>query len=268
MTEQPGNPYPPAPYQEAQQSLPAPVPSYLLKPNAPQRFHASGASVLWSTLLLIPAYVCSVYPGIWAVLSLILLALPVGSSLRGYQRTKSFPGATGFPIMATLLPLLGVAGTGLQDVLNLAGSESAVVTTLTGYLMGTLLLFAIIMISSVAKHFPMEIGKAERLLSNLTVSAFAGSTVSVLVLPLIIFMGMFVLVGGWLTFILTVAPFILGILGTAVYLFTTKDKRKGVPGKLLERQRIIPYSIIFACLSFIVVASVVFGMMVNSFPSL
>lgn len=266
MTEQPGSVYPPAPYQGQQQPLP--LPSYLLNPNAPHYFRASGASVLWSTLLLIPAYVCSVYSGILTILSLILLVLPVTSVIRGYQKTKSVPRASGFPVFAPLFPLLSVAGTGIQDALHLAGNENTIATTFTGYLMGALLLLSLIMLSSVAKHFPEVVSKRERLWSNITVSAFAGSTLSILVMPLIIFMGMFVLVGGWLTYILTVSPFILGIMGTAVYLFVRKDKTNIVSGKLLEWQRIIPYGIIFACLSFVTVASIVFGMMVKSFPSL
>jgi hypothetical protein len=192
----------------------------------------------------------------------------VASVVRGYQKTKSFQGATGFPITALFLPLLGVLGTGVQAASNLAGNENAVATTVTGYLMGALLLLAVIMLSSVAKHFPAAVGKTERLWSNITVSAFTGSTVSSLALPLIVFMGMFVLVGGWLTFALTVAPFALGLMGTVIYLAATKQKHKDAPWKLLEMRRIVPYSIIFACLSFITAASVVFGMMVVAFPSL
>lgn len=267
MTEQPQGYYPPAPY-PGQPGIPTSVPSHLLPAQAPQYFTASGSTVLWSTLLLIPAYTFSVFPGIWAILSLILLTVPTVFAVRGFKKTTSFAGATTFPIVATLLPLLGVAGTGLQDIINLTGSRSGVATTLTGYLMGALLLLSIIMLSGVAKHFPAVVGKTERLWSNLTVAAFAGSTASVVVMPLIVFMGMFVLVGGWLTYGLTVAPFILGIIGTGAYLLATKDKRKVAPGKLLELSRILPYSIIFACVSFVTAASVVFGIMVNSFPSL
>lgn len=264
MTEQPGYSYPPAPYQ----GQPVPVPPHLLPAQAPQYFATSGATVLWSTLLLIPAYTLSVFPGIWAILSLILLTLPVISVVWGHKKTKSFAEVTTFPVVAPLLPLIGVAGTGVQDIINLTGSRNGVATTLTGYLMGALLLLSIIMLSGVAKHFPAAVEKTERLWSNITVAAFAGSTASVFVMPLIVLMGMFVLVGGWLTYGLTVAPFILGAIGTGAYLLATKDKRKVAPGKLLELRRILPYSIIFSCVSFVTAASVVFGMMVNSFPSL
>lgn len=268
MSQQPGIPYPHGPYQGQQQPFPVPIPPYLLKPNTPQYFRAAGASLLWSTLLTIPAYTLAIYPGIWAILSIALLILPLASVAMGFQKTKSFPEVTAVPIGATLLPLLVIAGTGLQDAVNLAGGEITIVTSLAGYLIGALLLASIIMLSIVAKHFPAAVSKAERLGSNITVSSFIGSTVSSLALPLIVLMGMFVFVGGWWTYALTVVPFVLGIVGTIIFLFVTKDKRKDIPGKLLEVRRIIPYSIIFACLSFTIAASVVFGMMVVAFPSL
>lgn len=253
-----------------------PLPPHLTDTGAVSLHRTVGTGLLWTTLLLTIPYTFSAFSQGWEAITLATLLLPIASLIfSGMDVGRHLIPGKGHLLALTLLPAILVFILTVKAGINLSNPslDLGYLTTFMGYGIFGLLLTALIMLGRVAKHFPHEVKRPERIGSNAVLCFFIGSTAATTVMPLLYFMGMFALVGGKYTVIAFSLPFILLVVGTVAFLTIRhfsdrKNTLIQVPGPLFRMRNVLPWSILVFGLTFIIAAAAVFALMSDRFGSM